>query len=87
MRIFLSKKYPPVPWIEYSQQSPRGVDWSARANWGVYAVLRGGKTEFRAKLNALVGVLFYRLLQPFSRKWIREDKDIWPRWYFWLVRN
>ena len=61
--------------------------WSVTFTWGQYSVTRGASRRRRATLNAFIAVFFYRLLQPFSRRWGQEGRDVWPWWYDFLTRQ
>jgi len=57
----------------------------AVAEWRYCTVMRWGGSRWRACLNATRGVVFFALLQPFSRRWAAQERDRYPRWYDWMV--
>lgn len=77
-----------LPWLTTTELSnawdgkPR---WVARAVWGPTVVHRWSRYKIWAKLSALRGVVCYRLLQPFTARWIAQSRYVYPRWYCWLV--
>lgn len=85
----LTKVCPPIPWIVSSEISfaDRGRPlWYITVNWRHYSVTRWGRTRLRARVNAVVAVFFYRLLMPLRKRWIAQNRGVYPRWYDWLTR-
>lgn len=81
---FCDPKWPPIPWPGGLWSNDDGT-YEAQAYWRDCVAWRGGRGKLRARLNALRGVFFFRLLFPFTRRWFMTDDGLFPRWYFWLV--
>ena len=59
--------------------------WVARAVWGPLVVQRWSRYRMWARLSAIRGVVLYRGLSPFSRRWSDQQRYVYPRWYRLLV--
>ena len=77
-----------VPWLQGSRLD-KGWDgkprWIAEAVWGYAIAYRWSRWRLWARLSAIRGVFFYRLLQFFTHRWSQQKRYVYPRWYQLLV--
>lgn len=77
-----------LPWPTSWEQSTAydgNLRWVARAVWGPCVAQRWSRSRTWAIACVLKGVVFWRLLRPFSMRWMASQRYVYPRWYRWLV--